>query len=159
MNKLKKKMLTIYLQRVRSPNGMTLKEYTNFYADLVSKYGDSKTLKVISRSGYYGGYWLIDRRLETSAELVKRQAILDKNIAKKEALRAKIKASREIEAKRRQAQQKIDTIKYRKSVQRHKKAMKKAQLEKKVEEVKTMVKALELAGFKVTSTKGISTRS
>jgi hypothetical protein len=142
MKKLKKKMLSIKLQKVRAPGGMTLKEYTAFYASLVRKYGDSKNLKILYRGGYYGAYWLVERRMETDAELAKRQTILDKKIARRQAEIARYRAARKIEAAAR-----------RESDKRHKLAMKKAAMERKVEEVKTMVNVLKAAGYVVSYTR------
>ena len=140
-------MLTIYLQRVRAPHGMTLKAYSSFYSKLVKKHKNSNNLKIISRSSYYsdGGYWLIERRLETDAELSKRQAILDK----REALR-------KADMLRLQVKRKADRAKW-KAVEKAKKAAEvKAKMEKKVEEVKTMVKILKAAGFNVSKTAVVS---
>lgn len=141
---LKKKMLTKYLQRVRAPHGMNLKEYATFYSKLLEKYSDSKNLKIISKSGYYsdGGYWLIERRMETSAELAKRQKAYDIRIAKRKAQTERYRAVR-------QAQIAAE----RESNKRHKLAMKKAQMERKVEEVQTMVKILQTAGYTISATK------
>lgn len=151
MKKLKKKMITKYLQKVRMPMGMTLKEFNSFYSKLASKYGDSKDIRLVERTGYYnaGGFWLVERRLETDAELAQRQKALDIGRAKRQALMERIRAQRKIEAAKRRAAE-----------QERKKAMKKAQLEKKVEEVKTLVKILKSAGFQVSkTTTGTASRS
>lgn len=149
MKILKKKTLTKYLQRVRAPNGMTLKEFTSFYSKLVKKYGDSKDLKIVSRSHYYsdGGYWLIERRLETDSELSKRQKALDKKLALQKA-----------QTERRREARKLENAKWAAARKKEKAAMEKAKLEKKVEEVKTMVKVLQMAGFKVSPSKVVSAR-
>lgn len=150
MKKLKKQTVTKYLQRVRAPNAMTLKEYSSFYSKLVKKYGDSKTLKIVSRSGYYsdGGYWLIERRLETDAELAKRQNAYDKRMAMQKA-----------QTERYNALRKADALKSRAADKKHKDLLKKAQLEKKVEDVKIMVKALQMSGFTVNKGKSSSARN
>lgn len=140
MKKLKKKVITKYLQKVRLPVGMTLKEFNAFYAKLTAKYGDSKDIRLIERTYDYssGGSWLVERRLETNEELAKRQKELDARIARIQAIREKYNIQRKAETLRRRAAEKA-----------RQKAMKQAQLEKKVEEVKTLVRILKASGFEV----------
>jgi hypothetical protein len=147
--KLKKKMMTIYIQRVRSPHGMSLKEYTSFYSKLMKKYEGRSGLKIVSRSTYYsdGGYWLMERRMETDAELGKRQAVVDKRLAAREVERVRDKASRKAYADKRKIEMK-----------KQKEAVKKANMERQVERVKTMVKVLQLAGYEISKSKALAAR-
>lgn len=140
--KLKKKMLTVYIQRVKAPQGVTLTEYNTFYTKLTAKYGDNANLKIIRRMHGYstGGYWLVERRMETNDELAKRQAILDKVIAKRRAIQEARKAKRKVE----QAAYKADQKK-------RDSALKEAKLHREVENIKTMVAALKLAGYSVSA--------
>lgn len=137
-------MLTIYLQRVRSPDGMNLKEYTSFYSKLLKKYGSSTNLKIGTHNGYYsnGGYWLIERRLETDGELAKRQATLDKRMAVRKA---------QVESRR--AARIIENAKWTAARKKEKVAIAKAKMEKKVEEVKTMLSILKAAGYSISTAK------
>jgi hypothetical protein len=146
MKKLKKQMITKYLQRVRAPHGMVLKDYHEFYAKLFMQFGNSKNLKIVSRSDYYSssGYWLIERRLETNEELAKRQAILAKKMAKLKILR-----------ENRHKLKKIEAAKWRAIDKNRKAGEQKAKLEAEVEKVKTMVAVLKAAGFNVSKNKVI----
>lgn len=142
MKKLKKQLITKYLQRVASPSRLSLKETVSLYSKLIKKYGDSKTIKIVDRSGYYSdGFWLVERRLETDSELAKRQSAYDKRMAAQKA-----------ETLRWAAVRKADAIKRRA-------ADKKAKLEKEVEKVKNMVEALKLVGFEVVPKNRVSARN
>ena len=154
MKKLKKKIITKYLQRVHIPTNMSLKEYATFYNKLISKYGDSKDFRLIYRDSYYSGaYWLMERRLETDAEFKLRKKKYDEMLARIEKRRVKKLALQKAETARRQAQAKAMKIKMRAEMKKQKEAKKKADMEKKLEDIKTMVKVLKLSGFEVSSTK------
>lgn len=144
--KLNKKMLTIKLKKVRKPDKMSLIEYIALYKGLIKKYGNKKTLRLGYLGGYYsqGAYYLYERRLETDAELAKRQAKEDKWEIRIKAERARIKKAR----MEHRAEARIEAA-------RIEKARKKAMMEKKVEEVKVMVSILKAAGYSV-SPKAVS---
>lgn len=142
MKKLKRKELTIYLQKVRSPQGMTLSQYLSFYEKLKKKYSHlTGELRLMNRYTYYSGSsgnWLVEKRMESTKELAQRQAKLDAEVARRKAaaerrrkqlslMRARERAKQRIEAKRRES----------------------ALRERKVEEVKNMVSILKEAGYSI----------
>jgi len=141
--KLKKQMITINLEKVRAAHGTTLQELSSLYTKLAAKYGTRKSLRIIEKYESYRTYrtqhWLIERRMETDAELAKRQAKHDAVIARKKAV-----------AMRRRAARKAETARYRAEAKAREAAHKKAQMEKKIEEIKTMAKLLKAAGIKIT---------
>ncbi len=140
--KLKNQMLTIVLERARMPNKISLKDFHAFYSKLMEKHSELKGLALTYRGGYYGRHYLVQRRMETDAELAKRQIIVDKRLLAKKK-----------EQEKRAIVRKAEMLKDRAEDKKHKMLMEKAKLEKKVEEVKTMVKVLQMAGFKVSPAK------
>lgn len=136
--KLKKKMITATLKRIRMPGRMTLKAYTSYYTKLIAQYGNKSSLKVGYLDGYYSGtpsgHWLYERRLETDAELAKRQAKFDKNVALQKA-----------ETVQRRKRLKLEKARIKVEMKREEKR----KMEKKIETVKTMVSVLRAAGYKI----------
>jgi hypothetical protein len=145
--KLKKKLITVQIKRLRMPGRMPLKSFTAFYNKLISRYGGQNSLKVGYLDGYYSGgssgYWLYERRLETDMELAKRQAMYDRRIAQQKAETVRFRRQRALEATRRKAELK---------------RIEQAKMEKKVEEVKIMVSLLKSAGYAVSTKKVSKTR-
>lgn len=147
--KLKKKTIIQKLERIRLPQSTSLAEFTSFYEGLKRKYGSSKSLRLGRLGGGYyttGANWLYENRLETNEELAVRQAKHDRELARRKA-----------ETERYRAARKKETLKRRAEMKQRVAAQKKAELEKKVEEVKTMVNILKMAGYTVA--KGAATRS
>lgn len=129
--KLKKRLITKRLQKVRLPQNMTLRDFTLYYINLTKKYLGSYKLNYNYRDG---SYWIVERRMETNVELAQRQKLVDKRKARMLFLRKQLAAERARERAIKKAQEKRN---------------KNAQLNKKVEEFEAMVGILKGAGYNI----------